>query len=174
LTDLPENSVDELENALEELEGLVARRAFSKAIERSTELIERFPSEFELFYRRAQAHNMMNQRVQAIDDVSRAIELQPREPALYFFRGLWNIERDQFNDCIADMEKVAALEGDFATAYYVESARFLQAIAYLATAEFEHAESSLDCCRYDMDLFVRGRMWSADHVRQHIRARRRP
>lgn len=87
------------------------------AIPYFTSKIQHDPKDWDSFLRRAEAKHALNQRDAAIDDYSRAIQLQGHEPFLFLRRGR---EFQILKDCVhaaADFEQAARLRPEWAEAY---------------------------------------------------------
>ena len=116
----------------------------------------------------------MGDRVGALADISTAIALQPTEPALFFFRGLWNVNADRLPAGVDDLTKAIALEQTLGRTYYSESARFLRAVASLPLGKFDQGIADCDLVRADMTTFAHGRLWNAAEVRKLAAQRQKP
>lgn len=168
-----DDTVD-LEGSIERVRQLAKDARSSDAAALCTQLIEQFPGEFEPYFRRAQAHWSLGDRAAAIRDLTDAIQLCPEEPALYYFRGLWNIETRAPREGIADLGKAIARDHELGSTYYASCAPFIQAIGYLMLGKFELAQRALDALPHETKDFIAGRLWTSAKVREFIAARRRP
>lgn len=153
------------EYLLEEIEQLGSRKNYEEVVRRCTELQTSYPKQFEFHYFRAQANNYLGKISDALLDISRAIDLQKNEPALFFFRGTWSIDAGDLSGGVRDLEQAILLEQDTDEQYYSESARFARAVACVKIGDFAQALSDLEECRPDMDIYICGRLWQANEVR---------
>ena len=74
-----------------------------------TTLIERNPSDWDAYRRRAEASHALNERVTATRDYSRAIELHPTEAFLYLRRGRHYNTRRLCGRALRDFERAIAV-----------------------------------------------------------------
>lgn len=79
----------EMDGVAELIERLFDGRRCVEVVELCTALLADVPTEFRLYYYRAQAKALGGDVRGAIDDMSIAITHKPDEPALFYFRGLW-------------------------------------------------------------------------------------
>lgn len=163
--DRPDN--DDLEQELDDIERLVQDNRQPEIIELCNRLEARFPRRFELYFHRAQARSLSGDSAGALVDVSTAISLQPKEPALFFFRGTWHLNGGRIEDGVDDLTRVLALEESLGTSYYADSALFARAVGWLYLGEFEASRRDCDGVRPDITGFVRGRVWKVADVRKH-------
>jgi tetratricopeptide (TPR) repeat protein len=143
-------------------------------VEACTDLISRFPDEFEPYFRRAQGKRAAGDRMEAIADISSAIERQVEEPALYFFRGLWRVEEGMFDIGTEDLREAARRDHVQGSSYYSEAAHFTSAIAHLLQGQFAEAATELSQVPRETSAYVRGRLWTSENLRECIRSREVP
>jgi regulator of sirC expression with transglutaminase-like and TPR domain len=86
------NAEDEIE--LQQLEQLASSRRQLDVVERCSHLLEQFPDEGRLYFRRGHARNRLRDKAAAIEDMTRAREKMPAEPAAHFSAafGVWRLE----------------------------------------------------------------------------------
>jgi tetratricopeptide (TPR) repeat protein len=164
----------DLEAAMGRVKQLAEDGRAADAVALCTQLIQRFKGEFEPYFRRAQAHWRLGDGAAAIRDLTDAIELRPDEPALYYFRGLWNIETGAPLQGTADLGEAIARDRKLGSTYYADCAPLDQAIGYLMLGKFELAQSSVDALPREMKTFVAGQLWTGARVREFIAGRRKP
>ncbi len=76
------------------------------------------PPDFAFYQNRANANFVMGEYEAAITDYNKAIELNQKEPSIYFSRGLAHFNRQSFTLAIADFDKVIELDPKEAMAYF--------------------------------------------------------
>lgn len=74
--------------------------------------------DFAFYQNRANANFVMGEYDTAITDYNKAIELNPKEPDVYFSRGLAHFNKQSFTPAIADFDKVIELDPKEAMAYF--------------------------------------------------------
>ena len=91
--------------------------------------------DFSFYQNRANANFVMGEYDTAITDYNRAIELNPKEPDVYFSRGLAYFNKQSYTTAIADFDRVIELDPKEAMAY------FKRGNALERTGNFERALS---------------------------------
>ena len=76
------------------------------------------PPDFAFYQNRANANFVMGEYDTAIVDYNKAIELNPKEPDIYFSRGLAYFNKQSYTPAIADFDKVIELDPKEAMAYF--------------------------------------------------------
>jgi TonB family protein len=76
------------------------------------------PPDFAFYQNRANANFVMGEYDAAIVDYNKAIELNPKEPTVYFSRGIAHFNNKSFIPAIADFDKVIELDPKEAMAYF--------------------------------------------------------
>lgn len=74
--------------------------------------------DFAFYQNRANANFVMGEYDTAITDYNRAIELNPKEPSVYFSRGLAHFNKQSYTPAIADFDMVIQLDPKEAMAYF--------------------------------------------------------
>jgi tetratricopeptide (TPR) repeat protein len=161
-----ESDEDGFEREWDEFERLSMGAKPTEVIALCEELAQRFPGHFEVYFRRAHARYRTHQTSAAVADLSTAIALQPKEAALFFFRGLWTLGQGHFSDAVQDLSQAIAIEQSDGTAYYVESAQFARAVGALRLRDFSACLRDCASVRPDMTCFVGGRVWTVEEVRE--------
>src|SRR5687767_4482338 len=121
----------ELDTALAQIEDLMAKKQYAAVIDFCEKVEGQLSDSYEVFYHRAQAKNVLSDVEGALRDLSVAIDLEPREPALFFFRGLWSIDVGDYASANRDIQKAIELEDKLGSSYYRQSAKFVRAVALL-------------------------------------------
>jgi tetratricopeptide (TPR) repeat protein len=165
---------DDLAEELKRVKRLAAERRHVEEEALCTELIGRFPTAFEPLFSRAHAKWILRDHSNAIQDLTKAIQLNPAEPALFYFRGVWSVELTEYADGIADLARAVALDEALGSSYYARDAHFVQAIGHVFLGQFEQAEQECKAVSARATSFICGSIWTYDRLRRHIAFRRRP
>ncbi len=80
------------------------------------------PPDFAFYQNRANANFVMGEYDAAIADYNKAVELNPKEPTIFFSRALAHFNNKSFNPAIADFDKVIELDPKEAMAYFKRGA----------------------------------------------------
>jgi hypothetical protein len=160
-----ELNTDEFVSELEQLEALAARDgAESQVITLCTELARRFPSRYQVFFHRAQAHFIRAEVHEALSDISQAAALAGNEPAVFYFRGLWELELGLLAEACDHIAICQRLEAQMGSAYYASSCHLVRAVALLKLGLFDEASVEIQSATPSDSTFVAGRLWSASEV----------
>lgn len=76
------------------------------------------PPDFAFYQNRANGNFVMGEYDAAIADYNKAVELNPKEPDIYFSRGLAHFNKQSYTPAIADFDKVIELDPKEAMAYF--------------------------------------------------------
>jgi len=76
------------------------------------------PPDFAFYQNRANSNFVMGEYDAAIADYNKAVELNPKEPDIYFSRGLAHFNKQSYTPAIADFDKVIELDPKEAMAYF--------------------------------------------------------
>jgi tetratricopeptide (TPR) repeat protein len=163
-----------LEFELERLEHLFSNGQRTEVIQVCTDLLRHFPEEGRLYYQRAQARRILGDKVAALDDITRAREKMPGEPAVPFFRGLWCLELGTYAEGVRELGHAIALDEDLQSSYYASDARFLRALGHALLGEFELATQDLTGLSPDASFYVAGKLWTLSALAACAANRRRP
>ena len=163
-----------LEEAVELMDSLSASSDAAKILEYSDIGISQFPGEAYFWLKRGHSLVSLGRLVEAVDGLSVALERWNAEPALHFFRGLWQLKLSCYQESVQDFSNAIAAEANVGASYYSESAKFARGVAHLYVMQFEEAERDCSEVRQDMQSFVNGQLWSVDRIRECARARRMP
>jgi tetratricopeptide (TPR) repeat protein len=158
--------------ALEEVQRLTSLKRHPEALERCSEIIQRYPKLFEAYFRRAHVHVVMGNVHEGLEDLAHAIKLNPREPALFFFQGLWLLRMKQYNAAVDALSEALHLEQALNSKYYAETAQLAQAVAYLLASDFDHASSAVKNVSEEAGVFVAGKVWTAASIKEEITRQR--
>jgi len=137
-------------------------------------LLECFPGHAELYFRRGMSRNVLGDKRGAIKDMSDAIELNPAEPAMVYFRGLFNLDERNFSEGLADLEQAIVCDRKLDSEYYSEAARFLVAVASLYLGDFDRALHESSGLEADTSAYAVRKVWTLDEVRERALSRSCP
>jgi len=149
-----------------EYEDAVNCSDFKRAMEicnRYLEIDSRSPSAFR---KRASLRAREFDFIQAISDITKAIEFVPDDASFYFFRGWWQLEMGNFEEAVADQTKAIELGDKFGSHYHDESAFCFRAVALLHLKRFHDALSDCERVRSDFLVYLRslGRITTEDII----------
>ena len=130
-----------------------------------TELIRQFPQEYVPYFRRAVAEWSLGQREQAMRDIDIAAQLGPTEPAVVFFRGMWQLESSAPGPAIGDFERTVDLELQLSSTYYRIAAQFLHAVALFVSGRPQEAAFRAADLPPEYRCFALGRLWTTEQLR---------
>jgi len=105
---------------------------FSCAATQQTHLKSR-EADAEVYNTRGLAHCQKNQYDQAISDLSKAIEINPRLAHAYNNRGWAYIKKWQYDQALSDFNKTIKIDSRFAEAY------FNRAVVYFLKEEYDNS-----------------------------------
>jgi hypothetical protein len=97
----------DFDEQIAEVKAALDARRYTDAVDCATRFLNTNPPSFERYFHRAQAKALLNDQAGAIDDITAALTLNPREPALYFFRGIWRIDQRDYVHGASDLERVS-------------------------------------------------------------------
>jgi tetratricopeptide (TPR) repeat protein len=165
-----ESEETELEAAIAQIGQWGQGAQDGKVISACTDVLNRFPEAFELYYFRAQARAARRDRDGAIEDLGQAMRRNPKEPALFYFRGLWRLDAGEHSDAASDFQEAIALEEEMQSSYNVESARMARAVALMLLGRFSESELECSKIRPGAKSYLLGRM-SRGGARRRARVR---
>ena len=93
---------------------------YEKAITHYTRAIDISPDYFIAYFNRGVSWYHLNFSYKAIVDFDRALELQPNEPEVLYFRGLMYEATGQFRDALADIQSAAHQGNEQAKKYLAQ------------------------------------------------------
>src|SRR6476619_3154823 len=88
-----------------------------KAIERINELLIAVPDSARLYSGRAAVRRELGELDKALDDCTKAIQLEPASAELFNNRGFMRTEKGEIDKAIADFDYAITLDSDHAAAY---------------------------------------------------------
>jgi lipoprotein NlpI len=108
----PSGADDDLVQA----ESALGQKKYREAIALATKAIDQMPSNSNAYVIRGLAHKGLGQTKDAIEDLSKAIELKP-DARVYLQRSQWYSETDEHDMAIADIDKALQLNPKLRGAY---------------------------------------------------------
>ena len=162
--------MDEIERELERAFRFSQREEYAQALKICDNVISDHPNNSRGYRRRAYVNSRQRQHEKAVEDIGIAISLDPIQPDYYFTRARWLLNCGRPEDACRDLSEVLSLEERFGRGYYVESAYFYRAAAYLDIGLFKEA---LQDCRNVRDGFVvymKGGLRSKEDIERDARA----
>jgi tetratricopeptide (TPR) repeat protein len=139
-----------LKAELAQIDELVRAEKYSIALDRVEELTAQHPQEASIWRTRAYVNAHQGNTEDAIEDVSKAIEICDEEPDFYYTRGILFFRTARYQQAISDFTAVIKLCDCHGSDYYREGAHFFRADAYLRLNEFTKARED---CGYVRDGF---------------------
>ena len=127
---------------LEKIKDLAKTGNYSEALLLLDDLIRINSKEDKLWAARAFVNTHQGNSEAAIDDWSKAIQLN-KEPHYFYMRGISRFQVSQYRSAISDFTAVIELCDKYKSDYYRSPAYFFRADAYLRLGEFDQAKS--DC-----------------------------
>jgi tetratricopeptide (TPR) repeat protein len=124
------------------------------AIQLAQNAIAASPGSSEAWHLLAYAHEREKDLESALLAASKAVELSPAEPALWFHRGWLYLKADAAEDCLNDMKQTIANSGSSGNSYYQETAQFLAAESLRRLGRYKEALAMCQYVRDDFALYV--------------------
>jgi tetratricopeptide (TPR) repeat protein len=112
-------------------------------------LAEQYPEDPHVWDTLAYAHNERGEQAAAIAAMTRAIELNPKEPALFFERGEYALQTGDHERAVADFSQGLVLSDEFNWDYYREALHFLRAETFVYLGQKDEALADLSHVRDD-------------------------
>lgn len=149
-----------------------AVKRFTNAIDNAIQLNEGFALAYKgrgsAYFSIGELENSNDQFENAIADFSKAIELMPKFPEAYHYRGLAYFLKGNFDNAIADLNEVTRLNPNCAEAYH------RRGIVYLKKGNFDSAIVDLDKAikmnpNDGLVYYSRGEVWL--HLREWSKAK---
>lgn len=122
--------------------------------EDAVRLAEQYPEEPRVWRTLAYAHEMKNEYAAAIAAGTRAIELSPKAPALFFKRGEYALQTGDHERAVADFSQGLVLSDESKSDYYRETLHFLRAEAFAQLGKKAEALADLSHVRDDFSFWT--------------------
>jgi tetratricopeptide (TPR) repeat protein len=145
---------ENLESLITKAEELARAEDYEGALAIASKLIAQHPEEMKVWSLRSYIHARKRDCQTAVEDVSRAIEINSMEPALFFDRGRYHLTLRQFAEAAKDFTRALELCDRHHNDYYRESAHFMRAEAYLKLGRINEARADLKHVRDDFAVWI--------------------
>jgi len=143
-----------LESSIAKAEELARADNYEDALAIASGLIAQRPDEMKVWSVRSYIHARKHDYQSAIQDVSRAIEINSVEPALFFDRGRYYLALRAFSEAATDFTRVLDLCDRHRNNYYRESAYFMRAEAHLKLGRIDETRADLKHVRDDFTIWI--------------------
>jgi len=130
--------------------------------EDAVKLSEQYPESAEVWHTLAYAHETEDEYTAAIAAITRAIELSPKEPALFFERGGYALNTGEYERAVADFSQGLVLSDEFNWDYYREALHFMRAEAFVQLGKKAEALADLSHVADDRTYWTTKRRSKAD------------
>ena len=141
----------EYDNQLKEVFSLTEKRKYLDAHELVDQVLESNPNWYKPYDQKAKVYARQGKWAEAVESVGDAIELEPKNSALYFSRARWLIQCELFSDAYNDLTQIISLESILSDSYYLESAYFFRA---LTSSYLGNYRDVILNCEYVRDDYV--------------------
>ncbi|MDC0744980.1 tetratricopeptide repeat protein [Polyangium mundeleinium] len=125
------------------------RKSDPTGFEDAVRLVEQYPEDPHVWDTLAYAHSSSDDYVAAIAAISRAIELNPKDPALFFDRGEYALQTGDHERAVADFGQGLVLCDEPRWEYLREVLHFLRAEAFVHLGKKAEALADLSHVRDD-------------------------
>ncbi len=146
--------MDNVEAELQRAYRLSERQLYTAAIKICSRVIDEYPFDFRAYNRRSKIYGRLKDWPHAIKDVSKAIHLNPKNPAHYFSRARYRMNMGDFDNAVADLDRLLATKNND---YYFESALFFRALAHSHLKNYKQVLSDCEEVRDDFELYFLGK-----------------
>ena len=136
-----------LEAFREHIRRLVSEGRSDQALTECDGRIAADPQEPMLYRARAYARAQARLLLEAIDDLSIVVDLDPGEPRDYFTRGRYRLMLGDNSGAVADLTKTLDLSRELASEYYVDEAYLYRAEAHLRLRDYDRALEDIRSAR---------------------------
>lgn len=144
------SSMDHLAKDIE----ILARTNAPEALAQASELVKQYPGKAKAWALRAYVFGRNGYWSNAIDDLTRAIEIWPSEPSLFFHRGRYHIKLGEFHHAIDDFDQGLIACDHHSSDYYRETFHFMRAYVRLETGDKTGAADDLANVRDGFALWI--------------------
>jgi len=124
------------------------------ALYNALDLLDQYPHEAKVWSLLAYIKMRVGNSEEAAKDLTRAIELAPSEPVLFFDRGRCYIKLGEYLSAINDFDCGLSLCSSQSNNYYSESFYFLRAYSYLKLGDKNKALDDLSVVRDGFMLWI--------------------
>jgi tetratricopeptide (TPR) repeat protein len=124
------------------------------ALSMADHIVADFSRDMRSWSLRAYLHARRHEYGAAIDDLNCAIEINDREPSLFFDRGRYHLIRGTYDDAVDDFSAGLRLCDYYKNDYYREALSFMRAEAFLRLGNKSAARSELMAVRDNFTLWT--------------------
>lgn len=151
----PTPTAGEIKRRLKDAYACAQKDEYDKAISLCNEVMSNHPSfTVEALRERAAVHRRMGRVAEAIEDMTRLIDLGSDEPNDYFTRGRYYVDNGNNLEAVADFTEAIERGSRRNFHYYTEAAYFLRAVANLRLRRYDQALADCQHVRDDYDLYI--------------------
>lgn len=144
----------QLDQLIEKITALAGKDEHECALRIAQEVIRDYPGESQVWIKRGYVYARAGDYRRAIEDVSRAIELNSMEPDYFYTRGRYYVAFSEYSIAAEDFTKTLELCDHYRNDYYRQPAHFMRAEAYLQLGRVEEARVDLQYVRDDFTTWT--------------------
>ncbi len=144
----------QLGRLLENITELARKDDHDGALRLAEKIIRDYPGESQVWIKRAYVYARDGDYRRAVDDASRAIELNSMEPDYFYTRGRYYLALSEYSKAVVDFTTTLELCEHYQDDYYREPAHFMRAEARLKLGRVEEARADLRHVRDDFTTWV--------------------
>lgn len=119
------------------------KRDFEGALRICDELIERFPDNARGYQKKAAVLHHSGASIEALTEISRAIEIDPNRSYQFSLRGRIRFETSDFLGPIDDFSRVIEIENQTKSEYFLQTAYAFRAASSLSIGKFDDVAKDL-------------------------------
>jgi tetratricopeptide (TPR) repeat protein len=157
---------DSLERKIRTAEQLARSCDIAAALAIADEVLVEAPSSLRSWMLRAFVHELAENHAAARADLSSAIELEPKEPHLFYTRGRMSYLLGDFADALEDFSEALRLGQIHENDYYDQEVSFWRAATFVALGNFEAARADLSRVNDGFCTWTNGMLTKADLLAQ--------
>jgi tetratricopeptide (TPR) repeat protein len=124
------------------------------AVQQASRLAEQYPESAEAWVLLAFAHARKDEGAEAIAAMTRAIELSPAEPGMFFDRGRYELKLANYHRALDDFTQGLALCEQLKNDYYRQALQFFRAEVFLKLGMKDEARADLTQLPDDFTLWT--------------------
>jgi tetratricopeptide (TPR) repeat protein len=125
-----------------------------EAVQQATRLAAQYPESVEVWVLLAFAHARQDEVADAVTAITRAIELSPPEPGIFFDRGRYALKLADYHRALDDFTQGLVLCEQLKNDYYRQALRFFRAEVFLKLGMKREARADLDGLPDDFTLWT--------------------
>lgn len=162
----------QLSKRLEQVSELARNDQYEDARRLCEALIEEFADDPEPLAKLAYVNAREGNYAEAVADITRAIELNSREPDYFYSRGRYRLAIGAADDAVIDFDQVIQLCVEHKNTYYLEPSRYFKAEALARAGRIEDALSALEAVSDDFETWDNGLTSKGELIRRCEAAKR--